>query len=732
MVHRLLPLVGLCAALAASPAAAQVTHSGATSTRFAAATAGAVAQGSVEQVAVTGEAPQGPVTLLNARNAVVARARADAVGAHLFRHVPPGAGYSVRSGEQRTGTVTVTSARDVPPRTLYTDQHLGDGFGYVRTRDGTLLSVNVSLPGPASAGPYPTVVEYSGYDPSNPAGTPPVARIAGLFGYATVGVNLRGTGCSGGAYDYFEPLQSLDGYDVIETVAAQPWVAGGKVGMVGISYSGITQLYVAATRPPHLAAIAPLSVIDDTYDTLFPGGILNNGFALSWAQDRQHDAQPAASQWVRKRIAAGDTTCAANQGLRRQSPDLSARIKAVDSDPTTRAALAPDTFVDRIDVPVFIAGSWQDEQTGAHFATMLDDFAPGVPVKATVMNGIHADSLVPELIPAWHDFLDFYVAHRVPTITPQQRLVASAILGAIYQKGASLPPDRFDPAGDYASQLAAYEAEPELRVRFDVGAGDAAGAPIAAFEATYASWPPPATTATTWYLTPGHTLADAAPRRGAPAEYRYDPAALPATVATSPGKGELGAPVFHWQPVPKGDGLAYETDPLAHDTVMLGTGSVDLWLGSTARDVDIEVTITEVRPDGQETYVQSGWLRASRRALDTKTSSALLPDPTFATRDAAPLPRGALALVRVPLYPFGHAFRAGSRVRITVQPPGGNRPAWAFDALTYQRVVTNRVGVSGAHASKVVLPVIAGATVPTPLPACGSLRGQACRPVVEP
>jgi predicted acyl esterase len=41
-------------------------------------------------------------------------------------------------------------------------------------------------------------------------------------GYATVNVNIRGTGCSGGAFDFFETMQLLDGYDVIETVAAQP------------------------------------------------------------------------------------------------------------------------------------------------------------------------------------------------------------------------------------------------------------------------------------------------------------------------------------------------------------------------------------------------------------------------------------------------------------------------------------------------------------------------------
>jgi predicted acyl esterase len=137
------------------------------------------------------------------------------------------------------------------------------------------------------------------------------------------------------------------------------------------------------------------------------------------------------------------------------------------------------------------------------------------------------------------------------------------------------------------------------------------------------------------------------------------------------------------------------------------------------------VTISEVRPDGKETYVQSGWLRASQRALDTTTSTHLLPVQTHARADVEPLPTGDAALVRVPLYPFAHAFRAGSRIRIVVQPPGGNRPAWAFAALPGKRTVT----ISHAHAqpSKVVLPVVSGVDVSTPLPACGTLRGQPCR-----
>jgi hypothetical protein len=90
-----------------------------------------------------------------------------------------------------------------------------------------------------------------------------------------------------------------------------------------------------------------------------------------------------------------------------------------------------------------------------------------------------------------------------------------------------------------------------------------------------------------------------------------------------------------------------------------------------------------------------------------------------------PLSATKAELVRVPLYPFAHAFRAGSRILIVVQPPGGNRPAWAFAAIPGPRTVT--VSRSEARPSKVVLPVVSGVDVSTPLPACGTLRGQPCR-----
>src|SRR4029450_10665067 len=115
-------------------------------------------------------------------------------------------------------------------------------------------------------GPFPTLVEYSGYSVADPDNPQPSSLIASALGFATVGVNMRGSGCSGGVMDLFDLPTTADGYDVIEAVAAQPWAKFGKGGMVGISFPGGSQVFVGGARPPHLAAVAPLSVIADIYN----------------------------------------------------------------------------------------------------------------------------------------------------------------------------------------------------------------------------------------------------------------------------------------------------------------------------------------------------------------------------------------------------------------------------------------------------------------------------------
>ena len=84
--------------------------------------------------------------------------------------------------------------------------------------------------------------------------------------------------------------------------------------------------------------------------------------------------------------------------------------------------------------------------------------------------------------------------------------------------------------------------------------------------------------------------------------------------------------------------------------------------------------------------------------------------------------------MRVPIYPVGHAFRAGSRIRVTVEAPGGDRPRWDFATVDRGRT-RNAIALGGARASRLVLPIVAGATARgTPLPGPTALRGQPSRP----
>ena len=56
--------------------------------------------------------------------------------------------------------------------------------------------------------------------------------------------------------------------------------------------------------------------------------------------------------------------------------------------------------------------------------------------------------------------------------------------------------------------------------------------------------------------------------------------------------------------------------PLAENTTVLGAGAVNFWVRSSTPNVDLQATISEVRPDGKETFVQNGWVRGDARKLD--------------------------------------------------------------------------------------------------------------------
>jgi len=712
-------------------------------------------RGSIEQVYVWHTDPGTTLTLEDADGNVIAEGESDDFGGLVFREVLPGDGYRVTTdaGDTFSEDITVLAFEgSVPEQSFYEEQVLEPGFQYITMRDGTQLSVFVSLPGPPEDGPYPTLVNYSGYSPSKP-GAPlsigdlpidsfcsslpvlcdapdhPSGLVGGVLGFATVGVNMRGTGCSGGAYDYFDKPQLTDGYDAIEIVAAQDWVKHGHVGMAGLSYPGISQLFVAAQQPPHLVAITPLSVIGSVNDTLVPGGILNNGFAIEWASNVLDDAEPY-SGWTQDVVDAGDTVCDENQLLHAQKVDLIAKARANPYyDPEVAGQLDLNLYVDQIEVPVFLSGAWQDEQTGPGFTTILDKF-DSTPVKRfTVFNGVHPDGYSPVNLTEWFNFLSFYVDREIPVVPDEVRVLAPFLFESQFGATTSLPEDRFGMYTDFDQALSDYESEPVLRAMFEAGNNPERpnGFPWGRWEQHYEQWPPETTEVARWYMHADGVLRDTAPTDTMAASsfiFNDDEG----QTGNLPSGGDPWAlePSYDWKQPEPGQAMVWETEVLTETMVMLGTGSVDLWLQSTADDADLEVTISEVLPDGTEFYVQSGWLRASYRALSDE-STELRPAKTYLSEDHAPLPANEWTSTRVEISAFGHPFRAGSKIRLYVDTPGGTRARWRFELADYPADTAFSVAHDQDYPSSVALPLVPDAQAPDGAPECPSLRGQPCR-----
>jgi hypothetical protein len=264
---------------------------------------------------------------------------------------------------------------------------------------------------------------------------------------------------------------------------------------------------------------------------------------------------------------------------------------------------------------------------------------------------------------------------------------------------------------------------------FENGAGGAPGQPTPVFEAEFDRWPVPGTTATRWFFGSDGTLVPNAAGAAANDSYTYDPSRSQRTTITG-GDSAVWTklPSFAW-PAPKaGTAVAYETAPLDHDIVVIGNASVDLWLQSTASNTDLQVTITDIRTDGTEMYVQNGWLRASARKL-ARDATELRPTHTFTKADEQLLTPDEWTQVRVEVFPFAYVFRTGSRVRVIIDAPGASRPRWKFKTVPPEPHQVNTIGVGGRYSSSIVLPVVPSVKVAGGVPPCPSLRGEPCRTV---
>jgi hypothetical protein len=572
--------------------------------------------------------------------------------------------------------------------------------GYLKQADGSSLNYTVVLP--SAQGRFPVVMVYdgysAGYDPMTDNGDGPFMSALSAKGFAVMGVNVPGTGCSSGSvYPPFSKQWAADGAAAVTWAASQSW-STGKVGMLGASFPGFMSLYVAAERPRGLAAIAPSGWTGNFYDAVYPGGIYDDVFPNLFDADQLNGSTANEESAAQNRDARCEQNFAVGQATRVPGQNGGPPLDYV----AVQAPLHPyydgewtsllwelKDAIPNIQVPVLTLNAYQDQiasGTGQDYYALLNPSRSWF----VLTNGWHA---VADNSNTWVDqtvaFLDHFVAGT--------------------DNG--------------------WQNTPKVQIWHETGINSSSDVEPR-WVTSYRSWPL-RTGNDTLDLGAGHLLSGR-PAAGSetPDSYRYP---LPAGSMGDPQgmAASASAPTNNlWAaPVPPGGNVTYTTPPLSKDLDIAGPSSLNLWLSSTAKNTDVQVTISEVRPDGQEQYIQRGWLRLSKRKLGPD-STATWPRPTYQQADAQPQIPRVPTYARIPIYPFEHIFRAGSSIRISIEAPVGLTGTFGF--LFNPTPATNTVWHDQDHASEWVFNTLPVTTSVPPLPACGSVLEEPCRTNPEP
>lgn len=557
-------------------------------------------------------------------------------------------------------------------------------IAYVTMMDGTRLAY-ISYRRNTS-GRFPTVLLYDPYSANSTS-----FQVAKEFldaGYAFVGANLPGTGCSEGVIDFWHELRMVKGgpygAEVVEWIARQPW-SDGNIGMVGNSSAGMPQFWVAAERPPHLRAIVASGFGDGYEFQFYPGGMLPL-LEGEW-QIRNQFGRNAGVEW---RIERGDTQCANIHGSDRQVVASSlfgeVRKHPLRDEWWDTQTLVSTELTDRVTVPSMLIGAWQEAYGGAALANirMFNYFMQNVRNKKLVlMNGDHG---INGPGPRGYSLVD---KERLKFLDRWVKGVENGI-----------------------------EKEPPITVYWEVQ--QAEGDPkksVAGWMTHHNTWPDPEVERRTYYLTAD---AQISPEKPGASSNEGSRAYLYPTGAELYGDNQQ----FQVRPYSPGV-LNYRTAPVTSDMVLLGNPEVVLYLSiDNGDDVDVELTLKDVGPDGVR-FLQSGLLRASLRAIDKDRT--YVDEVVHSFRKSDKLVPGEIYELRMSLIsPIAHVVRQGHSLELTI---GATNPIphSVLGSIPAGAPSINRVYHSTKYASRILLPVIPGAVAQAPAPTCDALRGQPYR-----
>jgi hypothetical protein len=611
------------------------------------------------------------------------------------------------------------------------DRAIADGYVreslYVPMRDGCRIAVDVLHPakdGRRLEGALPTVLHATPYrrsfvrtglghtaaryaealadlrpgDLATQYEARPIARELIHQGYHFVSMDLRGTGASFGA-DYVDTWRAChDIAQVIGWITAQRW-ATPRVGMLGISYEGMVQLHTAAFAPPALACIAPqYPGLPQCY---MDGGLAISSFARTWEMLHRGMAElePAAP------VDGPDGERLRAQAEAGRSPDRYrwiATFGAMDPrrvtetavlDALEREAARPElglgpvrpgytsahARINASRIPVYLVTGWWD----LTFPPYLIDFLNRLttPKKLLIGPWNHGQAGDPELL-RWFDFWLKDVPNGVMD-EPAVHFASCEPSGAMVWKGAPRFP------------------LPEARPR-------------------------------TLYLGPARSGTIASVNDGSlSTTHRTDPSDVKYEVDHGVTLGTLGRHSFYVDDlylntpdlVARGERcLTFTTAPLAEDTEITGSPSLELEMATSTDRGAVVATLEHVQAAGSVAYLTEGFLNfAHRRVAEADLGHDGPLWHSHLRRDLLPVRPGERMAVRLELYPISCILRAGDRIRLTLA--GADADNLVVPTIGESAVL--HLALGGERASRLVLPIVNPHLAPTATLVPGAFAGSA-------
>ena len=467
-------------------------------------------------------------------------------------------------------------------------------------------------------------------------------------GYVHVIANVRGTGKSGGKYHFFGPQEIQDGCELIGWIARQPWCSG-NVGMFGVSYFAISQLFVAAQNPPALKCLfAPWAATDMYRDGAYHGGVLNHTFWRMWARTSLHRTRPESDS--RQRWGNEKFQEALARAL--QDEDLAGTLELAE------ILRSPDTFTNPLLVDMLLnpldSPYWEDRRV-KHEQIKI----PAYVGADWAMYGLHLGGA----IRSWETL-------KVPK---------KLIIGPPAYLDRPLYQLQYESLRWFDHWLKGMDTgileEPPIRL-FVLGAntwkeGD--------------RWPLPGTKWTPFYLHEDGLL------------WEREPWPNEKFSAFEDSPWERGRVDFY-------------TPKIVEETEVIGPIVLNLYASTTDPDVFWFASLRHVDPEGNERILTRGWLRGSHREVDAKQSRPWAPFHPHTRSE--PLTPGRIYEFNIPVLPTGVLLKKGSKLglRISCSDDQPTNPLEMIASGHVRRQSASRVTVyhDAEHPSHLLLPITRG------------------------